>query len=131
PPGRPRPRARSGDGSEAWAVRPASVDNVMGDPTLYHYVPSDWTRCDIGGVAGVVPADPACATLAPLLHYFAGYDRHPVQLQALGRIPTEVGSDRAQAGDFQVEAITSEYHTASRPAILRYAHGRWSFDDDA
>src|SRR5204863_1668409 len=92
PAGSPDPRSRTGqtpiedvnqivmnrDASEGWAIGPnADTDELLGSPvfsrfttqTLYHFDGDRWSRCDMVGVPGVLPADRACGELAELMHY--------------------------------------------------------------
>ncbi|HEX2016712.1 MAG TPA: hypothetical protein VGN69_08460, partial [Solirubrobacteraceae bacterium] len=128
----------SRDGSEGWAVGGPSGGDIgyqFQVTTLYHYVGGRWSSCDPDGIAGVSAPDPACASLAGLRRYKAADGAvRPVNLLGAARIPTESGSDPSRAGDFEVVAVGTKYRFGTGPemdTVLRYAHGRWSFDHDA
>ncbi|HEX2016662.1 MAG TPA: hypothetical protein VGN69_08200 [Solirubrobacteraceae bacterium] len=139
-----RPIVMSRDGSEGWAISPGNGNGgwtqsgdggtslVMG---LFHYQGSTWKQCDPEGVDGLVAPDPACASLAPLLHYRASGQDHPVQLFALARVPLESGGDPTHANDFEAIAVGSEYtpgrQQPSHPVVIRYRQGRWALDEPA
>jgi hypothetical protein len=76
------------DASEGWAIGPGA-DVLQKDRysfslhlslTLQHFTGGQWSRCDQVGVPGLVAADPACASLAPLR--FAGPHGTPVLISA-------------------------------------------------
>ncbi|HEX2015329.1 MAG TPA: hypothetical protein VGN69_01450 [Solirubrobacteraceae bacterium] len=138
----------SRDGAEGWAL--GSTPNVSNadagaDPTsattLYHFNGSTWQNCDIDGISGVVPADPACSGLSALRHNpqgdsTAGNLGPQVKIVAAARVPMENAGDPARANDFEVVAIGTALADAgaangTRYAILRYRSGRWSVDRQA
>jgi hypothetical protein len=124
----------SRDGSEGWAVGPdqALAAESSATTTLYHYIDGRWEECQLAP-QGPVPADPACASLAELPLY--GDQRTPVKIEAIARVPLELGSDPSRANDFEAVAVGSAYSTtASQPprhVVLTYEDGRWSIDTAA
>jgi len=134
----------SRDGSEGWALgsstnTPQNLSEADGTnaTTVYHFDGASWKSCAIDGVAGVLPADPACASLSALTHNSrdSGYGGPQVKIFAAARVPLEQGSDPSRAGDFEVVAIGTALEDppgdSVRPAILRYRHGSWSIDRQA
>jgi len=130
----------SRDGSEGWAVgadRLPSEGAAAGmTTTLFHFNGSSWQRCDSEGIAGVLPADPACASIQALRVYRdqTSGQTHPVQLTAIARVPLEV-DDPSRAADFELVAVGAAYRVHPRDpyvhVVLRYRHGVWSVDSQS
>jgi hypothetical protein len=128
--------AMSKDGSEGWAVgarKPPGAD-PSGLTTLYHYARSRWSACDMEGVPGIVAADPACSSLAPLARYVDSIHTYrPVVLFSITRIPTENGPD--PSAGFDAMALGTQYRASAqdpeRLVIARYHAGRWTLDREA
>ena len=110
--------AMSRDGSEGWAVGPSFFGG--GRTTLYHYIGGRWTQCDPVGVPGVLPPDPACASLASV--FAAGHSG--ASLQAVTRVPLENGSDPATANNFETAAVALMPDNSAE--VLRYVNGAWT-----
>ncbi|MDX6651641.1 MAG: hypothetical protein QOJ38_422 [Solirubrobacterales bacterium] len=108
----------SRDGSEGWATGGANS-------LLFHYDGSAWKRCDSDGIVGVVPADPACASLARL------HQQHG-SIVTMARVPYENDSDPANDDEFEVIAFSRQYTpTPGGPSgvgVFRYRDGAWSID---
>lgn len=125
----------SRDGAEGWAIGPSFDSHST---TLYHYIDGGWSRCQVTSAPANAPAppiaaDPACANLAPLLAVNDG--KSPVPLDVIARVPTELGSDPAEANDFEAVAIGGPYAAQSgqkaEHVVLVYKNGRWSVDQRA
>src|SRR5205807_175493 len=101
------------------AVGPARIDNGT-TRLLYHFDGTRWRQCDPGGIEGVLSADSACASLAPLL-------AKGLAFRALARVPLENGKDDSKANDFEAVALAS---VGGQPTMLRFRAGQWSLDDD-
>ncbi len=127
----------SPDGSEGWAV--GAENNLMNSfprtdpaPTLYHYDGLRWARCDILGTAGLLPADPACASLAELFGNGGDAGMKNVVLRYAVRIPVENDDDPGNDDDFEVFAIGTRHKDYSNTRLpLRYRNGRWEVDEVA
>ena len=119
----------SPDGSEGWALGAGppgftdlSLPPADAAPTLYHYDGLRWSRCDVRGVAGLLPADPACAGLSEL---FAKNGTPLASIRHAVRVPTE-------NDEFEVFALAASTCEGCRETIpLRYRGGRWEIDKDA
>ena len=134
----------SRDGSEGWAVGAGSDDftklsspAIAPDPTLYHYDGTRWSRCDIQGITGLVPPDPACASAMDLFDNGALNGGAPALLRHAVRVPLENDDDPSNDDEFEVFAI-AEVPNYEPPgpveksvAVFRYSDGRWSIDETA
>jgi hypothetical protein len=116
----------SRDGTEGWALGPASNAGLSAPTTMYHFVNGRWSRCDPRGGSDLVPQDPACGGLEDLANYAGGQG---AKFVAVARVPTENGTDQARAKDFEVVALMR--HLGSVPPndlLVRYREGRWSVE---
>src|SRR5260221_396949 len=68
-----------------------------------------WPRCNRIASGVGVPADPACASLAPLLSYTNGGATKPVQLVSAARVPFENDDDATNDDRFEVVAVGEAY----------------------
>jgi hypothetical protein len=126
--------AISRDGREGWAVGPLGSGTGNGVTTLYHYDGSTWSLCDIAGIPGQLPVDPACASVAAIRSFPDAKGKlSSVRLQAIARVPLEKDSDPSNDDEFGAVAIGSAYIERPgqdpTPVILRFRDGRWSFED--
>ena len=135
----------SRDGTEGWALGPNPRTDSLGASgfyygraTFYHY-DGAWTRCDPTGIAGQLPADPACETVAGLKRYIgeASGTRvvRQVQIVAAARVPLENDGNPSNDDEFEVVAIGTAYAGDPErhgrdydPVVLRYRDGRWDFE---
>jgi hypothetical protein len=115
----------SRDGSEGWAI---------GGSGIYHYTGA-WHRCNRIASGVGVPADPACASLAPLLSYTSSGATEPVQLVSAVRVPFENDDDPTNDDRFEVVAVGEAYSDSGtagqHPVVVRYRNGAWTIDRDA
>ena len=128
----------SRDGSEGWAIGAGGADFTGNSlppadplPTVYHYDGLRWARCDMAGIEGVLPPDPACAGLQSLLS--PGVDgRRYVVLRDAVRVPLENDDDPTNDDEFEVFAVGGSIRPGGRitQVAARYRDGRWSIDDD-
>jgi hypothetical protein len=141
PPGEvPASIVMSRDGTEGWAL--GSWDAVLHTEhtALFHYARGTWKRCDPVGVPDphggppIVPADPACASLAAFATTHSdvtlGGSRKPyASITAATRIPLENDSDPSNDDELQIAAVGFDANTTA--TILWYRDGRWSIDHAA
>jgi hypothetical protein len=124
----------SRDGSEGWAVGTGwsrltqlLLPQANPAPTLYHYDGVRWSRCDITGVPGLLPADPACSGLGELFGNGLGPDN--VILRYAVRVPLENDGDPSNDDEFEVFAIGNHHRGTTGQTPMRYRDGRWSVDE--
>jgi len=108
------------DGGEGFALESGIGLGRDRPSRLHRFDGEQWRPCDPVGVAGLLPADEACAG-ARLEDPRDG----PLPLLAMARVPLERDDDPANDDELEIVAISAATSGRHRYQVVRYRDGRW------